>query len=127
MYNTLTTRNRSKKQGNTYISDKIKVVEECLNGNDSICGLAWKYGISDTTICNWVRLYNIRGAEGLVPAAKTRKYSIEVKACAVEEYLSGEMSQRDIREKYDIRDKKVLRRWIMGCNSHGERTQDRAG
>lgn len=108
-------------------TEKIKVVEECLSGHDSICGLARKYGVSDTTIWNWVRLYKACGAEGLTPAAKMRKYSVEVKTCAVEEYLSGWISQRDICEKYDISDKKMLRKWIKRYNSHEDFKQPNSG
>lgn len=108
-------------------TEKTKIVEECLNGHDSVCGLSRKYGVSDTTIWNWVRLYKARGAEGLIPAAKTRKYSVEVKICAVAEYLSSGMSQRDICEKYDISDKKILRRWIKLYNSHEDFKQPNSG
>lgn len=99
-------------------SEKKKVVEEWLSGNESICGLARKYGISDTTVRDWIRLYKTRGGEGLIPAAQIRKYSVEVKTRAVEEYLSGEVSQSDICAKYDISDRRVLRGWIKRYNSH---------
>ena len=114
-------------QGRLTPTEKVKIVEEFLSDQDSICGLARKYGVNDTTIGNWVRLYKARGAEGLVPVAKTRKYSIEVKTCAVEEYLSGGMSQRDVCEKYDISDKKVLRKWIMRYNRHEDFKQRNSG
>lgn len=49
---------------------------------------------------------------------KNKKYSAEIKVQAVEEYLSGEGSQREICRKYGIAAHKTLQEWIMCYNGH---------
>lgn len=49
-----------------------------------------------------------------------KRYSKELKTEAVEAYLRGEGSLRGICKKYEIKDKKTLREWIMWYNGHGE-------
>ena len=48
---------------------------------------------------------------------KNRIYSIETKELAVRSYLAGEGSLRDICRRYEISEKRVLRRWIKVYNS----------
>ena len=51
---------------------------------------------------------------------KNRIYSIETKELAVRSYLAGEGSLRDICRRYEISEKRVLRRWIKVYNSGKE-------
>ena len=51
---------------------------------------------------------------------KNKVYSAELKKQAVEEYLSGKGSQREICKKYGILSKRTLRDWIMWYNGHRE-------
>ena len=53
-------------------------------------------------------------------ARKNKKYSAELKIQAVEEYLSGNGSQREICRKYGILAKRTLEVWIMWYNGHRE-------
>lgn len=46
-------------------------------------------------------------------ARKNKKYSAELKIQAVEEYLSGNGSQREICRKHGISAKRTLEAWIM--------------
>ena len=50
---------------------------------------------------------------------KLRKYSKETKMQAVESYKRGEGNLWDICYKYDIKNEKSLREWIMWYNGHG--------
>lgn len=55
-----------------------------------------------------------------VPVGERRKnriYSIETKEAAVNSYLAGEGSQREICRRYKIRDTHILRDWIKVYNS----------
>ena len=51
---------------------------------------------------------------------KNKKYSIEFKIQAVEAYLRGEGSLREICKKHEISDKHVLQNWILWYNGHRE-------
>ena len=51
---------------------------------------------------------------------KNKKYSAELKRQAVQTYLNGKGSLREICKKYEISDHHVLRQWIMWYNGHRE-------
>ncbi len=51
---------------------------------------------------------------------KNKKYSGELRKQAVEAYLRGEGSQREICKKYEILDAHTLRDWILWYNGHRE-------
>ena len=51
---------------------------------------------------------------------KNKKYSVELRKQAVEAYLRGEGSQREICRKYEILDAHTLRDWISWYNGHRE-------
>ena len=51
---------------------------------------------------------------------KNKKYSLELKTQAVQSYLSGEGSLREICRKYGISDKHTLQDWILWYNGHIE-------
>ncbi len=51
---------------------------------------------------------------------KNKKYSAELKILAVESYLRGEGSLREICSRYEIKDTRQLRHWIIWYNGHKE-------
>ena len=51
---------------------------------------------------------------------KNKKYSGELKLKAVQDYLKGGGSLRDICHKYKIKHEKSLREWILWYNGHRE-------
>ena len=51
---------------------------------------------------------------------RNKKYSVELKLQAVQDYLNGGGSLREICKKYEIKDKRQLRNWIMWYNGHKE-------
>ena len=51
---------------------------------------------------------------------KNKKYSKELRITAVETYLRGEGSLKEISEKFGICNKETLREWIMWYNGHRE-------
>ena len=51
---------------------------------------------------------------------KNKKYSGELKLKAVQDYLKGGGSLRDICHKYKIKNEKSLREWILWYNGHRE-------
>jgi len=99
-------------------AEKVEIVWGYMSGEQSASEVKHIKGISYSTLYEWVRLYKLRGAEGLQPVSKTRKYSAELKALAVMEYINGKASLLDICTKYDITDNHILRRWIKKYNCH---------
>ncbi len=51
---------------------------------------------------------------------RNKKYSIEFKLQAVEDYLNSGGSLREICKKHEIKDKRRLHNWVMWYNGHKE-------
>ncbi|MCL2427223.1 MAG: transposase [Oscillospiraceae bacterium] len=102
------------------VEEKVEIVEKYVSGSFSMRGLRQEYGLSRTSLDDWIRLYKARGVSGLTPSTQFRKYSRETKRLAVEEYLAGVSTQGEICTKYDITDRRMLRQWIKVYNSHGD-------
>ena len=51
---------------------------------------------------------------------KNKKYSPELKVAAVQAYLAGEGSLREICRKHGIKDNRQLRNWIICYNGQKE-------
>ena len=99
-------------------AEKIAIVEAYLIGELSAGEIKHIKEIPYSTLYKWVRLYKQRGAAGLFPALKMKKYTPEVKQSAVMDYLNGAATQLAICKKYDISDTKMLRQWIKKYNGH---------
>lgn len=106
---------------------KVRLVEAYLNGDLRTTTVREKYGIDGRTLREWVRLYKVRGATGLNSATHNRKYEPELKRQAVEEYLSGLASLRELCTKYDISNKSMLQQWIKQYNGHEDFKQPNSG
>lgn len=101
------------------VNDKIKYVQEYLNGRDSIRNIASTIGISAESFRQWIRNYTSMGSEAFIMTGN-KKYPKELKEQAIKDYLSGLGSQDDICIKYRIRSKSKLQQWISRYNSHNE-------
>lgn len=100
--------------------EKERIVLGYLNGNYGFRETAKINNISQTTLKNWIRLYNSLGLSGLRAGNKATRYSTEIKTNAVLDYLSGNSTIHKILEKYGIRSETQLKRWIIKYNSHEE-------
>ena len=69
-----------------------------------------KYKISKNAFYNWKYNYSKYGIDGLRESRTWKKYSKELKELAVKDYISGEFSQREVVNKYEITDKSVLQK-----------------
>jgi transposase-like protein len=95
----------------------IKIVKENIENGVGSRTLAAQYNIQRGIIDEWIVQYKHNGAKDFLPEEQNRVYSIETKLQAVEDYLSGKGSQREITAKYGIRDRTILRQWIKVYNS----------
>lgn len=99
---------------------KIDVVKRCLAGKTSMAHEATRLGIHRKVIADWITLYQSIGDNGLVIPSKNTFYSATLKQNAVEDYLNGKDSMKDICKKYKIRSDSQLWNWIKKYNSHEE-------
>jgi transposase-like protein len=76
------------------------------------------YGMSQSALKDWIRLYNTLGFEGLKTGSKASHYSAETKHAAINDYLSRKFSVPEVLKKYEIRSNTQLRRWISKYNGH---------
>ena len=99
--------------------DKIKACETYLDGKASARELAQRLNLGrcgKRRVSGWVNKYRQGGPESLLPKLKNSSYTREFKINAVEDYLSGNGSIDDIRNKYQIPSHSTLRKWIAKYN-----------
>ena len=99
------------------VEERLAWVTRILSNEITIKQAARMSGINDMTIIDWLRLYEVEGIQGLVSQSHNRSYPVELKRMAVEEYLAGGISLRQICKKYKVRDMHLLREWIKRYNS----------
>ena len=97
--------------------EKIEWVEKIIQNKESVYSVASKIGVHPSSIDTWVRNYKSIGTEAFFRKGWTKRSSAEKKS-AVEEYLAGKGSLRDICAKYKITDTYQLRTWIKQYNGH---------
>ena len=95
----------------------MSIIREHIETGRGSRALGAKYGINDARIAEWFRQYKEKGESSFVRNGRNRRYSIDLKCQAVNEYLNGEGSIQSIILKYDIRSRKQLREWIKVYNS----------
>lgn len=98
---------------------KIEYVIQYLEGNISQRSIAKQLGVSLTTVQQWISNYKSMGEDAFTMTGN-KKYSSQLKLSAVLDYLSGIGSQQAICEKYGIRSKSKLKKWILKYNGHKE-------
>ena len=109
------------------IEIKSQVVKECIDGETSQRQCAQKYGISESTILNWIQIYRAHGIDELNAYSRRREYTIELQTRAVKNYLSGGGSLHAICRKYDISSSRLLQKWIECYNNRGTLKQPKKG
>ncbi|WP_077619692.1 helix-turn-helix domain-containing protein [Bacillus sinesaloumensis] len=97
---------------------KYEIIKAWEDGTYSLNELAKKYKVSISSILDWKYKYDIDGTEGLKKSSTWKTYTNELKLNAVNDYLSGNYSLREVTRKYGLSDKSVLRKWINKYNSH---------
>ena len=101
------------------IEEKINAVNLYLEGKGSHCKIAAMFGVSPSSVQQWIRNYESMGSEAFTLKGN-KNYSKELKQQAVSDYLAGYGSLDDICKKYGIRSRSKLQLWIKKYNSHEE-------
>lgn len=99
-------------------SEKIVAIEKYLRGEDSLNHLATLLDVSNTSIRQWLQIYQSLGPNGLLNASKNTVYPAELKTTAVKDYLAGGGSHMELCKKYGIKSTCQLRAWILKYNGH---------
>ena len=99
--------------------EKMKVIRAYESGI-SKARLCRQFGLSESTLKQWLILYKSFGETGLKPRSRWNSYSKELKLSAIKDYLSGRLTPSEIIIKYSISDRSVLRDWLKKYNGHGE-------
>jgi len=76
--------------------DKLKACEDYIKGKGMASEIAEAIGVSYEELRTWANKYRTNGPESLIPKLKNSSYTKEFKVKAVEDYLSGGGSLRDI-------------------------------
>jgi transposase-like protein len=99
--------------------EKVKAVQEYLDGESSQGTIADRLGICPASFQMWIKNYRSMGADAFTRSGN-KHYSKELKKQAVIDYLSGVGSIQNICEKYKIPSTSQLRKWIKKYNGHEE-------
>jgi len=100
--------------------EKIAILKLYHEGNHSQNEIANLFSVNRRTIVDWQKNYLTLGEAGLETTSKWNVYSKEMKLAAVQDYLSGQYSLREVTRKYTISNQSVLRNWIQKYTSHSE-------
>ena len=96
---------------------KLKVVEDYLDGKNSVTKIASELGVNKSSIESWIRKYKTFGQNGLITSKTNVVYDSETKLKAITSYLEGTGSTYDICRKYSISSTSILHRWIKQYNN----------
>ena len=100
---------------------KIAAIEAYERNEGSLKTISERFCVDENALNYWIQIYRSQGKEGLLPSNTHKHWSKEIKILAVQEYLLGNGSQRDICRKYKISSNSILRNWIKVYNdSHKE-------
>ena len=105
------------------VEAKVRAAERYLRGEASAAGIAAEMEMGKrgkSTVREWAATYRENGIEGFHLKEGNSSYTAETKKQAVEEYLQGKGSLREISRKYHIPNKGTLRQWVEVYNSNRE-------
>ena len=106
------------------VEQKVEAAERYIRGEASAAEIAAEMGMvasGKNKVWDWAAVYRENGIEGfLLNTDGNRSYTAKEKQQAVEEYLQGKGTLREISRRYNILGKETLKRWIRVYNSNRE-------
>ena len=99
------------------IEQKIEIVRMYSEGKECKCSLAKRFGIDESMVREYIAIYKAQGIEGFINLRKNRVYSEEHKYQAIQAYMEGKGSIREIAAQFGLRSSCQLRQWIKVYNS----------
>lgn len=92
-------------------SEWLKIVKEYHVSNISMARLASKYGVDSAKLKYLIKLYDLHGDKPFTDDQQDRIYTREEKLKAIEEYLSGTKSGRQIALEMGSPSADIVRDW----------------
>lgn len=108
-------------------NEKLAILQDYETGKGTRKEVARKYNISVNTLKKWRHLYERDGMKGLEIRTHNKSYTAELKLQAVLDYLSGQYSQYEIIDKYNISSRTQLKKWLDKYNGHSSLTPYNGG
>lgn len=99
---------------------KFEVIKVFKDATYSLSEIEKMFKVDESTIRDWIYKFDSYGAEGLKESSTWKQYPKELKRSAINDYLSGQYSLREVTRRYEISSTSVLRDWINKYNSHRE-------
>ena len=96
---------------------KLKVVEDYLQGKDSLIQISKRLYVNPSSVRAWVRKYKTFGSKGLMSTNSNTVYNPNIKIQAVTDLLEGKGSLYEICMKYNISAHGILQNWVKQYNS----------
>ena len=96
---------------------KAEIARLYLEKGESKSFIAKRYGINEMAVHKYTLQYQAQGIETFINNGKNRTYSAELKKQAVNAYMNGEGTTREIAAKYGLRSPTQLINWIKVYNS----------
>ena len=97
--------------------ERLKIAVLCFDGKLSQADAARRFGVSESSIHEWVVRYREQGTDGFARNGYNKVYSSEFKLQIVQDYLDGNGTLQDLSAKYGLRSSRQLRNWIKMYNS----------
>jgi transposase len=102
---------------------KKQVVQDYLEGLGGYKKLAKKYNLaSKGIILNWLNVYEHYGFEGLEIKRKKRSYTTKFKEKAVQYYVTGQRSYREVANQLGMDNPSLLATWVRKYTAEGTKT-----
>jgi transposase len=99
---------------------KLKIVKEYLDGGGSLNSLGRKYGVSSTSVSDWVKKYQVGGADNLKKKdASGTAYSVQFKLNAIRLYQTTDISYRKLADNLGLNSQSILTQWVKQYNAKG--------
>ena len=96
---------------------KAEIARLYLEKGESQSYIAKRYGIDEIAVQKYTLQYQAQGIETFINNGRNRTYSAELKKQAVNAYMNGEGTTREIAAKYGLRSPTQLINWIKVYNS----------
>ncbi|MDY4920475.1 MAG: helix-turn-helix domain-containing protein [Phascolarctobacterium sp.] len=98
----------------------LERIHEFLGGSGTYKSIAKKYGVSESSIRQWVAKFKMQGPDAFIPKSRNASYTKEFKLKCVQAVLNGEGTITEIALKNNVSSQVLLSYWLKQYNSNIE-------
>lgn len=106
---------------------KLKYAKLCFENKLSKHAASRELGVSKSEVLGWVYRYREQGELAFLNTNKIKNYSEQDRQEAVQSYLNGEGSYREVAAKYGLRSESTLKKWVKMYNSGRNLSRKKTG